>query len=341
MKMRQFGTIAMAATLSAALLAGCGGSSSSSKSSSSSSKSTSASSTSAAAVEGDFNIGYVNLADTDVFCMARETALTAELEGTNYNVSFSDGNNDNQKQIDQTNAFLAKGVNALILVPADSDAIAPAISAANENGTPVICLGIKANSGEFTFVGSENYDAGKLQGEYMAENLPENAKVLYLAGTAGLQHSAERRQGFLDAIEDAGRSDITILADQDGDYVKDEAMRIVDAWIQTYASNGTAGFDAVVCANDQMALGAVESLKGAGLLTEAGEILITGVDGSDDGLKAVSEGYMAQTVLQDAKGQAQAAHEVLDKLSSGETPDSEVIVPFQSITKENVSEYMN
>lgn len=95
-----------------------------------------------------WNIGYVNLADTDVFGMARESALTTELDGTGYSVSFADGNNDNQKQIDQTNAFLAKGVDALILVPADSDAIAPVISAANSKGTPVICLGIKANSGD-------------------------------------------------------------------------------------------------------------------------------------------------------------------------------------------------
>lgn len=68
-----------------------------------------------------------------------------------------------------------------------------------------------------------------MQGEYMAEHLEQGAKVLYLAGTAGLQHSADRRQGFQDALEEAGRSDITILADQDGDYVKDEAMRICDA----------------------------------------------------------------------------------------------------------------
>lgn len=226
------------------------------------------------------------------------------------------------------------------MVPTDSDAIAPAITAANDNNTPVICLGIKANSGEFTYIGSENYDAGVLQGEYMAEKLPDGAKVLYCAGTAGLQHSAERRQGFQDALAKAGRDDVEILADQDGDYVKDEAMRICDAWIQTYSDGaGGVGFDAIVCANDQMALGCVESLKGAGILTEAGEILITGVDGSDDGLQAVADGYMAQTVLQDAPGQAAAAHEVLEQLSKGETPEAEIIVPFQSITAENVADY--
>ena len=127
---KRIGAMAMVTAFSALALTGCGAGGSSSDGGDS-------------AGSDGMNIGYVNLADTDVFCMARESALTAELEGTGYSVSFSDGNNDNQKQIDQTNAFLAKGVDALILVPADSDAIAPAISAANSKGTPVICLGIK------------------------------------------------------------------------------------------------------------------------------------------------------------------------------------------------------
>lgn len=326
MKMwKRFGAMAMASVLSVSMLAGCssGGESANGES-----------------AEGSFDVGYVNLANTDVFCMSRIDALNAAIEGTDISVSYSDGNNDPQKQVDFANSFLAKGVDALILVPSDSEAIVPAVTAANGANVPVICLGIKANSGEYTFVGSENYEAGHLQGEYMAEVLPENANILYCAGTAGLEHSADRRQGFQDALAEAGRDDVTILADQDGDYVKDEAMRICDAWIQTY-SDGAGGvtFDAIVCANDQMALGCMESLRGAGILTEAGEILISGVDGTDEAVQAVADGYLAQTVLQDAPGQAEACLGVLEQLQNGETPESEILVPFQSITADNVADY--
>ena len=117
-------------------------------------------------------------------------------------------------------------------------------------------------------------------------------------------------------------------------------MQTCDAWIQTY-SNGAGGvtFDAIVCANDQMALGCMESLKGAGVLTNKGEILISGVDGTDDAVKAVSDGYMAQTVLQDAAGQAKAAYETVQKMIAGESVEKEILVPFQSITKDNVADY--
>lgn len=336
--------LSSAAVLFSTMTAGCGSSSASSASTASSAVSSGAvsavSSASTAASGSTKNIGYVNLADTDVFCMARETALNTLIEGTNYKVTYTDGNNDNQKQIDQTNAFLAKGVDGLILVPSDSAAIVPAITAANAANVPVICFGIKASSGNFTFVGSDSYEAGKMQADFMAEKLPQGAKILYCAGTAGLEHSALRRSGFQEELKAKGRDDIQILEDQDCDYVKDKAMQTCDAWIQTY-SDGKGGvtFNAIVCANDQMALGCMESLKGAGVLTSGGEVLITGIDGTDDAIKAVADGYMAQTVLQDAAGQAKAAFEVMQKLVNGEKTDSEVIVPFQSITKDNVAQY--
>lgn len=325
-KTTRFGAIALSAVMALSALTGCAGGSTAS---------------SGASSGGDkHQIGYVNLADTDVFCMSREKALTSVLEGTEFSVSFTDGNNDNQKQIDQVNSFIAKGVDVLIVVPADSSAIVPAFAAAESAGVPAICVGIRAACDNYIYIGSEDYEAGHLQGEYMAEVLPENAQILYCAGTAGLQNAADRRQGFKAALEEAGRTDVVILADQDGDYVKDEAMRICDAWIQTY-NDGQGGvtFDAIVAANDQMALGCMEALKGAGVLTSAGEVLISGVDGTDDAIKAVSEGYMAQTVLQDAPGQMDAVLETARKIVAGESVDSEIIVPFQSITAENVADY--
>ncbi len=323
-KKNRLGAFLFAAAFAASTLAGCAGGGNSTNGGSGAS--------------GSHEIGYVNLADTDVFCMAREAALSAAIAGSDYTVSFSDGNNDNQKQIDQVNAFISRGVDALVIVPADSEAIVPAINAAESAKIPVVCLGIAASSGSFTYIGSQNFDAGYMQGEYMAGQLPEGANILYCAGTAGLQHSAERRAGFLAALEEKGRSDITVLADQDGDYVKDEAMRICDAWIQTYSDGaGGVNFNAIVCANDQMALGCMESLKGAGI--PDGTVLISGVDGTDEAIAAVAAGAMAQTILQDAPGQGAACFAAIQKLVAGEAVDAEIIVPFQSITADNVADY--
>lgn len=317
----------LAAVMTMAALAGCGGGSSSS-----------GSADSGAAAK----IGFVNEANTDVFDNTRMTALqTLADEVGGYNIEYSDANLDIQKQIDQANTFLSKNVDILMLVPCDSDGIIPAIQNANNKGTPTICFGIKANGGDFIFVGSNSYDAGHMQGELMAEMLPENAKVCYLAGTAGLEHSILRRQGFQEALAEAGRDDVKIIEDQDAQYTKAKAMEKVDAWVQKYADGkGGVTFDAVVAANDQMALGAVESLKGANILKGNNEILISGIDGTPDGVAAVANGYMVQTVLQDAAGQAKAGLEAVDKIMAGEQiPGNEIMVPFVNITQDNVADF--
>ena len=318
----------LAAVMTMAALAGCGGGSSSS----------SGSADSGAAAK----IGFVNEANTDVFDNTRMTALqTLADEVGGYNIEYSDANLDIQKQIDQANTFLSKNVDILMLVPCDSDGIIPAIQNANNKGTPTICFGIKANGGDFIFVGSNSYDAGHMQGELMAEMLPENAKVCYLAGTAGLEHSILRSQGFQEALAEAGRDDVEIIEDQDAQYTKAKAMEKVDAWVQKYADGkGGVTFDAVVAANDQMALGAVESLKGANILKGNNEILISGIDGTPDGVAAVANGYMVQTVLQDAAGQAKAGLEAVDKIMAGEQiPGNEIMVPFVNITQDNVADF--
>lgn len=103
------------------------------------------------------------------------------------------------------------------------------------------------------YCGSNDEDAGKLQAEYCIENLPENAKVLYMSGTLGMNHTTLRMNGFKDLLA-AERPDVTIIAEQDGNYDRAKGMQITEDWIQSYDE-----FDAIVCANDQMALGAIEA----------------------------------------------------------------------------------
>lgn len=317
--LKKLTSLFVAGTMTLAMLGGCAGGGTPSAS--------------GGAASGDkFTVGYCNGADSDVFMVARKDALIeATKDNKDIEIKFADANQDSTKQLGDADTFIAQGVDLLILVPNDAEAIVPAVEAANAKGIPVICLGIKAASGDYIYVGSQNYDAGKMQGEYMAESLPENAKVLYLAGTAGMDHSAARREGFNDALKNAGRTDVQILADLDGDYQMSKAMQITEDWIQKYPQ-----FDAIVAANDQMALGAVEALKGANRLSG---VQITGVDGLAEAYTAIKNGEMVQTILQDAPGQAKSAYDVIQKLMKGEAPDKEVLVPFQSVTADNVDQF--
>ncbi len=292
--------------------------------------SVSALSAGAAFAADKFVVGYANMADTDVFVMARKNAFVeAAKSDADIEVNFSDANNDASKQLDQIDNFIAQKVNAIVVVPVDYQGIVPGVEKANAAGIPVIALGIQSAGGKYTFVGSKNIDAGRLQGEFMKANLPKDAKILYLEGTPGLSHTQERKKGFEEAL---GRSDITTLASLSANYDRAEGMKVTEDWIQSFPK-----FDGIIAANDQMALGALEALKGANRLKG---VLISGVDGVPDALTAIKAGEMSQTIFQDAAGQAKAAFEVVEGIKKGEQPPAEKLVPFASITKENVDQFI-
>jgi inositol transport system substrate-binding protein len=279
-----------------------------------------------------YTVGYVNLADTDFWLMKLKNEVAKASEGTNITVQFADPNNDLQKQLDQADVFISRKVDLLVLVAIDSVGIVPAIKKANEVNIPVICLVIPAKDGNFTFVGSEHYMAGKLQGELFAKILPVNAKILYLAGTSGMDNARLRKEGFNDTMLAAGRTDVTTLSDMDGDFVRAKGMQITEDWIQTFPQ-----FDAIISANDQMALGAVEALKNANRING---VFISGVDATDEACQAVKDGFMVQTVLLNAPGIAKACMDTIQKILSGQAVEKDVVVPFESITRENIDQYM-
>jgi len=290
----------------------------------------SALSASSAFAADKFVVGYANMADTDVFVMARKNAfIEAAKSDPAVEIKFTDANNDASKQLDQIDNLIAQKVNAIVVVPVDYEGIVPGVEKANKAGIPVVALGIQSAGGKYTFVGSKNLDAGKMQAEYMKANLPKNAQILYLQGTPGLYHSQERLKGFQDSL---GRPDVKILATLSGNYDRAEGMKVTEDWIQSFPK-----FDAIIAANDQMALGAREALQGADRLKG---VMISGVDGVPDALNAIKAGEMSQTIFQNAAGQAKAAFDVVEGIKKGETPPAEKLVPFESITKDNVDKYM-
>jgi inositol transport system substrate-binding protein len=283
----------------------------------------------AAFAQKAFSVGYANLADTDVFTMSRKNAFIDAVKASpTLKVSFADANGDISKQLDQIDNFIAQKVNVIVVVPVDYQGIVPGVEKANKAGIPVIALGIESAGGKTTFVGSKNLDAGRMQGEFMAKQLPKDAQIVYLQGQPGLYHSKERLEGFTKAL--AGRSDVKVLANLPANYDRAEGMKVTEDWVQRFPK-----FDALIAANDQMALGALQALKAAGRKG----VMISGIDGTKDALAAIKSGDMAQSIFQNAKGQAEGAYAVVKMAMDGKPLPKEMLIPFESIVKENVDKY--
>ncbi|MDR2785198.1 MAG: sugar ABC transporter substrate-binding protein [Treponema sp.] len=279
-----------------------------------------------------FRVGYANDNDADFFRkLVRDTFEDMIKGDAGFSVTYTNAAGDLQTQLDHIDNFIAQGMNAIIVQPADTAGIVPGIEKANKAGIPIISIISRSGGGNSIYIGNTYLDGGIMQAEYMIKALPQNAKIVYMQGQPGFDHSRDRRAGFLDTLKKS-RPDVTVLADQTANYDRAEGMKLMEDWIQAYPQ-----IDGVICGNDQMALGALQALRMAG--RDKG-VLVCGVDATDEACQEIKAGGMAMTVLQSAPLEAQGCYDTLKKLKAGETVPRDVIIPQIPVTRDNVDEYL-
>lgn len=279
---------------------------------------------------GGGGIAYLNFDDSDVFVNIIKTEFEKGASSKGLNVEYFDAKSDINLQIDQMKEVLAGDYKVIVLVAADGKLIVPMVEKANEAGMTVITINRAIAGGEHVEVFSDEAEAGKMQADYLAKTLPQGANIVYLEGEGNQTNAIQRWEGFSKDIT-SKRPDVKILDMQAAAWSKVEAMKITVQWLSLFPK-----IDAVVCGNDQMALGAISALKAANRLQGC---QVTGVDAVDEALKAVAAGEMVQTIKQDAAKQGAGAVELAEEALKGQKP-SNLNVPFVSITKENLSQFM-
>ena len=272
---------------------------------------------------------YANYDDRDGFCAQIKDAFAAKAKADGIDVEFLDAKNDGNMQIDQLNEEIGKGAGAIILLAVDGSSIVKTIEKANDAGIPIITVNRSVAGGRVLRAYSDDVEAGRMQGAYMAANLPLNAKIVYLQGDATQGSAVGRWEGFKEACLDK-RPDIQLLSFVDAGWSKAEALKTMTLWMKMFPE-----INGVVAGNDEMALGAIAALKGANRLSGC---LISGVDATPAGLAAVKAGEMAQTVKQDAKAQGEGALILAEGFLKGDPPSGDLAIPFTSITVDNIAQ---
>ncbi len=245
-------------------------------------------------------------------------------------VIYLDAKGDVETQIGQLKQVTAEGAKLVVLLATDEEKIVDAVEEAAAAGVKIVSGNRHVKSDKVFGVYSDEKGAGRMQAEYMERNLPTGAHVFYLAGAANLTSSVDRLWGFKERCL-AKRPDIRIVDVKDGNYYRENGKKIMEQWLQDYFQ-----IDAVVCANDEMALGAMEALKEA---HREKTVMISGIDAIDEALEAVEAGEMRQTIKQDPQRQAQGIFQFIEMLNQGKTPESNLDIPLIPITKDNVAQF--
>lgn len=239
-----------------------------------------------------------------------------------YDLIVLDSQNDPAKELANVEDLSVRGTKVLLINPTDSDAVTNAIRLANRAGLPVLTLDRAANRGEVvSHIASDNVAGGLMAGDYIAEQIGADARVIQLEGIAGTSAARERGKGFAQAVTKHG---FELMASQPADFDRTKGLNVMENLL-----TGNPTVQAVFAQNDEMALGAMRALQAA----NKKDVLIVGFDGTQDGIKAVQGGRLAATIAQQPNAIGAIAVETADRILKGATVADHIPVPLQVISE--------
>ncbi|CAO96709.1 substrate-binding domain-containing protein [Erwinia tasmaniensis] len=238
-------------------------------------------------------------------------------------LTFYDGRYDASIQNDQAATAIQTKTDAIIVNPMDFEANIDIVTHANQAGIPVVVANARLNTDAMTSeVISNDELGGYLEAKAVLDKLDckkHKVNVVIIEGPKGGSGEIQRGKGNDKAIAECGAGQVNVLERKTANWSRAEAQPLVENWLQKHRGK----INGVIGQNDEMALGAIEAIKGAGL--DVKDFAIAGVDGVSDAIHAVQAGEMV-SILQDAKGQMQGAIDVALRAVKGKgyQPQSDI-----------------
>ncbi|HWJ75424.1 MAG TPA: sugar ABC transporter substrate-binding protein [Kaistia sp.] len=266
------------------------------------------------------------------FMVALDQGARAEAEKQGVNLTVLDGQSSSEVQTRQIEDLLVKGIGAIVISPANSNEIVPAVRKANQAKVPVVALDAIVGDGAdvVTYVGFDNAEGGKVAAQYLADH-GGITKVLELQGALGAYHAQKRGGGFAEGAK--------------GHF---EVMPRPAEWLAENAQSITADMltanpdiNAIFSHNDEMVRGIQAGLRQIGKETKVGDpghIVIVGIDGTPLALQRIRAGEQDATVNQDPfEMGALAVRSALSAMKGGTVPPQQLLPPTL-VTKANVDD---
>ncbi|HEX8019296.1 substrate-binding domain-containing protein, partial [Mucilaginibacter sp.] len=204
---------------------------------------------------------------------------------------YTDADGNSKKQVEQVKKMLDEGIDLLIISPNEAQPLTGIVEQAYNKGIPVIVIDRKTSSESYTaYVGANNYQLGKMAGEYVGSVLKGSGNIIEVMGLPGSSPAIERQRGFSDGVSKFGN--IHITAQVYGDWLKANAQKQLEM-MQPALKNA----DAIFAHNDVMAQGTREVLN---RLEPQRKVKVFGVDaspGNSGGLQMVASKTITASML--------------------------------------------
>lgn len=256
------------------------------------------------------------------FVQLMEKAAKEHPEVINGNVQLTvyDGRYDPMVQNNQAETAIQTKTDAIIINPMDYEANIDVVTMANKAKIPVVVTNARLNTDQMTSeVVSDDVLGGYLEAKAVLQKMNCQGNVVIIEGPKGGSGEIQRGEGNDKAIAECGPGKIKVLERKTANWSRAEALPLMENWLQKHRGQ----INGVIAQNDEMALGAIEAIKGANLNVK--DFAIAGVDGVSDAIRAVQAGEMV-SILQDAHAQMQGSIDVALRAVKGDSyqPQSDI-----------------
>ena len=289
--------------------------------------------------EGKLRVGFSQMENNGPWRIAETKSMRDEAakRSDRFELVVTDARGDLANQVANVEDLIAQRVDAIFLAPQQEKGFEGVLQSAKEAKIPVFLLDreVEGKPGEdfVTFIGSNFVEEGRRAGEWLVKQTGGKAGIIELLGTAGSSVARDRHDGFAEAIK--ASPDMKILASQTANFTRAEGQKVMENLIQAHGKNITA----VYTHNDEMALGAIQALKAAGM-QPGKDVLIVSVDGQKSALEAIMRGEMNVTVECNPRF-GPIAFDTLEKYLKGEKIEPKIIVPDKFFDSSNAAQYVN
>ena len=243
----------------------------------------------------------------------------------NVELRFAAAYDSDERQVQQIDSLVATGIDLLIVAPNQMATITPAIDRAFDKGIPVIVFERKTSSQKYTaFMSADNYEMGRVMGEYIASRLHGKGRVLEVMGLKGSSPAIERHNGFADALKNY--PNIAFVATLQGDWTEESAIKAINDY-----QGDLSHIDFVFGQNDRMAMGARKAMAS----TSTKYCGIDGLPGEDGGIRLVRDSILDATYIYPTHGDQLL--EMAMNILEGKPYEKEVRLMSALVTKENAN----
>jgi ribose transport system substrate-binding protein len=255
----------------------------------------------------------------------------AQQENIPLEVFGTDRETDVEQQIGIVENLISRSYGAIVIAPADSKKLVPICVKARQKNIAVINIDnplhketMEQYNLSIPFVGSDNYAGAKMVGNYIKRKLNGQGRVIVIEGIRGVENADLRKAGFIEAV--TRDSTISIVATESANWHTDEALSLTVNLLRRHGQ-----VDAILCANDNMAIGALQALD---LMDLTGKILIGAYDNIGEVRNEMRNGRIQATVEQHPEMMGQYGVQLAWQALNGDKIESYIATPLDLITHE-------